>query len=178
MGDLFHPYTPLEHIEAVLELVRACPQHVFQFLTKNPKRLLDFNPWPDNCWVGVTVTNQDDTEQRIPDLLCVDVAVRFLSIEPMLGSVDLEIPYGQGVGDLVLETSLGRSHLDWLIIGAMTGPGSKKYQPRPEWVQSLIEQGQAAGVPALLKNNLNWPEKIEEWPDADQEMAGKQAGLG
>ncbi|OPX18919.1 MAG: hypothetical protein BZ151_12080 [Desulfobacca sp. 4484_104] len=63
-------------------------------------------------------------------------------------------------------------------MGRFSGPGSKKYQPRPEWVQSLIDQGRAAGVPVFLKNNLNWPEKIEEWPYVDQEAAREQTRLG
>lgn len=164
MGDLFGDWVPADWIKKVLGVAARNSRQKFLFLTKNPARYREFNPWLSNCWLGATVTNQHHAETKLPVLLQADAAVRFVSVEPMLGPVDLEIPYGQGVGDLVLEPTQGRSHLDWIIIGALTGPGAMKYKPRQEWVQSLINQARAANVPVFLKDNLNWPEAIREWP--------------
>jgi protein gp37 len=174
MGDLFHPCTPQFQIELVLAMVKALPHHTFQFLTKNPKRLREFNPWPPNCWVGTTVTNQADADERIPLLLHAGASVRFVSVEPLMGPVDLspwlnygletwpeghpESPYPDRPGGY----SRKIPGLSWVIIGALTGPGAVK--PKGEWVQGIIDQCRAPGVSVFVKNNLNWPEKIQEWP--------------
>lgn len=150
MADLFGDWVPDRWIRDIINVVLNCPHHTFQFLTKNPKRLKDFNSWPSNCWIGITVTNQADADGRLPWLLQADAPVKFVSHEPLLSGLDRE--------------SLGayRGQIDWAIIGAMTGPGAVK--PQPEWVQGLIDQYRAAGVPVFLKDNLNWFKKIQEWP--------------
>jgi protein gp37 len=140
--------------------------HTYIFLTKNPARYAEFNPWPENCWLLTTITNQKDADERIPELLKAQAPVLGVSMEPMLGSI--KIP---GVFLRYLNWGEGPKHwpdghgvLSWLIIGAMTGPGSKAHQPKPEWVQSLIDQGRAARVPVFLKDNLKWKERIQEFP--------------
>lgn len=185
MGDLFHPYSPQNQILAVKDMTRATPQHTHIFLTKNPSRLCDFNPWPPNCHVGTTVTNQADADERLPWLLKVDAPVRFVSHEPLLGEINI---YGVRPVDachwvnsddgccthpdavnpechLSNPCSINlfkRQAIDWAIIGAQTGPGAVK--PKPKWVQGLIDQYRVAGVPVFLKDNLNWPVKIQEFP--------------
>ena len=175
MGDLFHPHTPDWLIQGVLAVVEANPRHTNIFLTKNPKRLQEFNPWPPNCWVGTTVTNQADADERIPWLLQVDAVVRFVSHEPLLSKIYLakSIPCSDCDGSGYLgvcrngkkqscercggdEDSLGHGiepGISWAIIGAMTGPGAVK--PEPEWITSLVGQYRAAGVPVFLKDNLH-----------------------
>jgi protein gp37 len=69
----------------------------------------------------------------------------FISIEPLVDYF----------GDIV--------NTHWIIIGAQTGPGA--VPPKPEWVQSIIDQARDAGVPIFLKDNLKWPERIQEWPE-------------
>ena len=152
MGDLFHPHTPDWLIQGVLAVAEANPRHTNIFLTKNPKRCQEFNPWPANCWVGATVTTQADADERVPFLLRVNAPVIFVSHEPLLGEIEIKqylgvVPY---------------SKINWAIIGAQTGSGAVK--PDPAWVQGLIGQCRAAGVPLFLKDNLKWPEKIQEWP--------------
>jgi protein gp37 len=147
MGDLFHPETPQFRIELVLAMAKVLSRHTFQFLTKNPKRLKEFNPWPANCWVGTTVTNQDDAIVRVPPLWNVEAPVRFVSFEPLLGPINV---------------GLSGAYIKWAIIGGQTGPGAVK--PKPEWVQGLIDQYRAAGVALFLKDNLKWGEKIQEFP--------------
>jgi len=167
MGDLFHPTTFEFQIELVLAQAKTCPRHTFQFLTKNPKRLKDFNPWPSNCWVGTTVTNQADADERLPWLLKMDAAVKFVSHEPLLGDMVVdhylfEDEFGNRGQHFVGDYKIPFDGIKWAIIGAMTGPGAVK--PKNQWVQGLIDQYRAAGVSLFLKDNLKLPEKIQEWP--------------
>jgi protein gp37 len=162
MGDLFGDWVPSEWILDVLAVARDCPQHTFQFLTKNPKRLSLWNgTWPSNCWVGTTITNQPDADERLFWLNKVKASVLFVSHEPILGPIDL--------GPIDWATQ-------WAIIGAQTGPGA--VNPALEWVGSLIEQYKAAGVPLFLKDNL-WPhgrnprspgtpDNCQLWPDGSR----------
>ena len=168
MADLFGDWVPANWIASVLgQIANAAPWHTYQFLTKNPKCLKDFNPWPSNCWVGTTVTNQAD-DWRINELLKVDASVRFVSHEPLLSEIDMR-PW---IGDYMISPGPGQ-HLNWAIIGAMTGPGAVR--PDLAWVLSLERQYQAAGVPIFEKNNLRLPgpkqdiisagaHLIQEWP--------------
>ena len=147
MADLFGDWVPTPWILRVLERVNDAKNshHTFQFLTKNPKRLKDFNPWPDNCYVGTTVTNQADADERLHWLVQVQAPVLFVSHEPLLADIDLKpwvhFPCGQVI--------------QWAIIGAMTGPGAVR--PDPVWVLRLEQQYQEAGVPIFEKNNLRLP---------------------
>ena len=93
MSDLFHEQMPLSYLEKIFEVMSDCPQHVFQILTKRAERLSEVAPylyWPDNVWIGVSVENQKYT-YRIDHLREVDAKVRFLSCEPLLGPIDLDL---------------------------------------------------------------------------------------
>lgn len=100
MGDLWHPDVRLEHRAAVVRVMEDCPQHRFMCLTKRPERVShDWRwvrsdasstcAWPGNVWLGTTVENQRRADERIPHLLQVKAAVRFLSCEPLLGELNL-----------------------------------------------------------------------------------------
>lgn len=191
MADLFGEWVPDEWIEDVFKTVNKCPQHTFMFLTKNPRKygflngkFYNYNcKWPENACFGTTITKQEDAK-RIRDLP-YGSAKTFLSIEPMIGPVDLSfyLPKpttrckcsycghhadnysshcqhcGKNGG---YSGSFRKQPINWVIIGAQTGPGA--IPTKPEWVQSIIDQCRAAGVPVFLKDNLNWPEKIQEYP--------------
>ena len=145
MADLFGDWVPSQWIRAVLEVADNTPQHIFQFLTKNPKRLSQWNGfWPKNCWVGTTVTNQADADERLPWLLRVNAPVIFISHEPLLSPIDVKSSLGV----------MPDSKINWAIIGAMTGPGAVKVEPA--WVINLEYQYQQAGVPIFEKNNLSY----------------------
>jgi protein gp37 len=162
MGDLFGDWVPEDWILKVLATIEFnAPHHTFQFFTKNPKRYQEFNPWPSNCWLLTTITNQQDADERIPELLKAQAPVLGVSVEPMLGPVDLTKIKFNG---LYRDCLMGMPSLDWLIIGAMTGPGAKQYQPKPQWVQGLVEQARGADVPLFLKDNLKWGNRIQELP--------------
>jgi protein gp37 len=147
MGDLFGDWVPDEWIEEVFKTCEKAPQHTYMFLTKNPYRYLQLHireklPKASNCWYGTTLTGQG----RLP-FNCLDFKQNFVSIEPLLGDVSDKLPF---------------TNIQWVIVGAQTGPGA--VPPKPEWVQSIIDQCRCAKVPIFLKDNLNWPDKIQEWP--------------
>lgn len=183
MADLLGDWVPREQIEQVINAgpVRA-PWHTYQFLTKNPKRLKDFI-WPSNCWVGTTITNQADADERLPWLLQVDAPVLFVSHEPLLSSINVA-PYlppeycpnchntGFPFIDCGNEHSgydyrkkcecITQTYLDWAIIGGMAGP--RAVRTKPEWVMDLADQYQSAGVPLFVKDNLGFTGQPQEWP--------------
>jgi protein gp37 len=191
MGDLFGNWVPDEWIDEVFTACFNADWHTYYFLTKNPARYeraiarydgeergFDIEVW-DHIWFGATVTCQEDTD-RLADLMKFREGRKFASIEPLLGPMDIR-RYLQGRwspdyekrcwhliqkydGRVTDATSvILKPRLDWVIIGAQTGPGTKP--PKPEWVQSIIDQCRAAGVPVFLKDNLKWPVKIQEWPE-------------
>jgi len=145
MGEIFDPSVPWEWKEEVLTAACEADWHTFQFLTKQPHRATAFS-FPRNAWVGVTVENNHPSSlARSSELNHVQSLVRFISYEPLLSHIPA-IPHW----------------LDWIIIGAMTGPGATK--PNPEWVQNLIDIADNMHIPVFLKDNLHWPEVRREWP--------------
>lgn len=151
MGELFGDWVPLDWIQNVLDIVERSPQHRFYFLTKNPARYKELEPWPDNCWLGTTVTNQRDLVARWTALREVRAKVRFLSVEPMLGRLRWPL-------------AAGSPH--WVIMGALTGPGGK--QPKREWVDGLTAWCECLGVPVFHKDNIDCEglgiQRRREWP--------------
>jgi len=129
----------------VLDIVRRCPQHTFQFLTKAPHNLVKYNPWPDNCWVGATATDQAMMDNAVFCLSLVRAPVRFVSAEPLLGPIRADL-----------------SPLDWVIIGAKTG--KRPQQPRPQWVADLVSDARSGGAAVWYKDNLTADPRINEWP--------------
>jgi protein gp37 len=130
MSDLFHARVPIEFIREAFAVMADTPQHTYQVLTKRARRLrrlagsLD---WPPNLWVGVSV---EDARQlhRVDDLRQVPAAVRFLSAEPLLGSLD----------------GLELSGIQWVITGGESGPGARPCDPG--WVRTIRDQCQQSGV--------------------------------
>ncbi|GAG84232.1 unnamed protein product, partial [marine sediment metagenome] len=96
MGDLFHEKVPFEFIKQVRNIAIKCPQHTLQFLTKRVSQMLRFTQWlaghddisiaewPRNCWLGVSISTQAEADEKIPILLQIPAAVRFVSYEPLL----------------------------------------------------------------------------------------------
>ena len=84
-------------------------------------------PWPPNVWMGVSVENQRFTT-RVGDLREVQAMVRFLSCEPLLGALDLDL-----------------RDIHWVIAGGESGPGARPMDP--EWVRGVRDQCSEAGVP-------------------------------
>jgi protein gp37 len=141
MADLFGDWVPQEWINQVMNAAWAAPQHQYLFLTKNPKRyhdLLQGNIAP-NWWLGQTVTTKSDALDEMVSGLHYASWHTWLSAEPLLEDVADYIPYGR---------------IDWLVIGAMTGPGSKNRQPDFKWTHDLTSLAVAHGVPVFHKRSM------------------------
>ena len=197
-SDLFHESVPLEFIERVWDTMFNCPQHLFQILTKRPARLMDFGHWMlgqhrridySNLSLGITAENQEMADKRIPLLLQIPAAVRFVSVEPMLGPVEMSKVELPDTGDenysnarchpLRVEEgaySFGRiGPISWVIIGCESGPNRRPC--KIEWVRDLVRQCDAAGIPVFIKqlnisgkaskNPAEWPEDLrrQEYPN-------------
>jgi protein gp37 len=183
MGDLFHPAVPFKFISCVMDTIEHAPQHTFQVLTKRPERALAWSnhlrdiddrfeatAFPHNVWLGVTAEDQQRADERIPLLLQCPAAVRFVSVEPMLGPVDLTevAPVDDFYTDALACPDASRS-LDWVICGGESGPGARPMHP--EWARGLRDQCMAAGVPFYMKQMARREQipddlQIKEWPHA------------
>lgn len=106
--------------------------------------------WPlPNVWLGVSVEDQARADERIPHLLRVPAAVRFLSVEPMLGPVDLRVALGGNVRWDSTGREVGRDTIAWVIVGGESGPGARPLDL--EWAQALVKQCKAARVACFVK---------------------------
>ena len=103
-----------------------------------------------NIWLGVTVCNQAEADEKIPILLQIPAAVRWISVEPLIDSVDLNVEWGQGVGELALESGL----IKWVVLGGETGPGARPMNP--DWAISARDECQTGGVPFFFKGWGEW----------------------
>lgn len=147
MTDLFADWMPKYNVKYILEIVNQCPQHTFQFLTKNPKGYASFD-FPENCWLGETITEWRDSLYGISPFNFSQNIIRFVSFEPLLGNIRISEKYPY----------------DWVIIGAMTGPGSQKYQPKKEWIDEIVKQADQKNIPIYIKDNAHYPLERKEWP--------------
>ncbi|WP_437227522.1 DUF5131 family protein [Planctomicrobium sp. SH661] len=142
-SDWFHEQSDAWRPEA-WEIIRQRPDLTFQIVTKRTERIADCLPpgwgngWP-NVWLIATVENQLWAEIRIPQLIEIPASVRGLSIEPMLGSINLQ-PW--------------LSKIHWVITGGETGPGSRPWHE--DWRLQIHEQCQAAGVAYFHKQHGEW----------------------
>jgi len=172
MGDLFHEAVPTRLLMSIFEVIEDCPQHTFLLLTKRPENALaaaeslrfkDYFDLP-NIWMGVTAENQAMADKRIPILLKIPAAKRFVSIEPMLEPVDLtSIKGNAGSYYQVLEPILNcgdsnRPALDWVIAGCESG--TKRRPMDIQWVRDLKNQCVAASVPFFFKQKYIGNKKI------------------
>lgn len=183
MGDLFHEDVPRWIRFEVMDIILQAKQHIFLILTKRPANMKDFFEWYytkagrttetiKNLWLGITAENQEMADLRIPILLQIPAVVRFVSVEPMLGPVDLTavrlpdhlqpdwaygMPYGITFDALQPNESHiydSENHLDWVICGGETGPDARPMHP--DWVRSLRDQCQSADVPFFFKSWGEW----------------------
>jgi protein gp37 len=147
MSDLFHDEVPFEFIRKIFAVMEEASWHRFQVLTKRSARLAEMAPllpWPDNVWMGVTVESADYAF-RIDHLRTVAAAVRFLSLEPLLGPVP----------------KLNLSGIDWVIVGGESGPGARAMEPA--WARDVLGQCRRAGVPFFFK----------QWGGVNKKKAGR-----
>lgn len=106
---------------------------------------------PKNVWLGATVVNQEEADRDIPKLLDVPARVRFLSMEPLLGPVDLNYVRQriQAQRSQLARAINGETWLDWVIVGSESGPGARPMSP--DWARSIRDQCEEAGVALFVK---------------------------
>ena len=135
MGDLFHEQVPMEFVQQCFAVMSDTPQHTYQLLTKRSERLAESAnalAWSVNIWMGVTVESQAEVK-RIADLRRVPAAIRFLSIEPLLGPIE----------------ALDLSGIHWVIVGGESGPKARPM--KEEWVMAIRDRCLQEDVPFFFK---------------------------
>ena len=169
MADLFHEDRPAEHIDRVFAVIGAAQKHVFQVLTKRPQVMREYliavgegrrvvtereglfsdaGQWPlPNVWCGISAERQQEFDARWPHLEATPATVRFVSYEPMLGPL-----------------VLGDARPDWVIAGCESGADMRPYEL--DWVRSIRDQCQAAGIAFFLKQ-LAVDGRIVSLPELD-----------
>ncbi|GGS84573.1 hypothetical protein GCM10010156_49000 [Planobispora rosea] len=194
MSDALHEAVPDDFVIQMFATMAAASQHTFQLLTKRHARLRtllaspDFadavlqeatgrygaavrTPWPlPNLWAGVSVEDQRWADIRIPALLKTPAMVRFLSVEPMLGPVDLSRWLGieymesfEGWGEELFASLAGwvgpAAGLHWVIAGGESGPRARP--PHPDWFRTLRDQCAASGTAFFFKQFGQWSPDLD-----------------
>lgn len=134
MSDLFHPDVPVAFIRRVFAVMADTPRHQYQVLTKRSKRLVSVSDdidWPSNVWMGVSIESQAYAF-RADHLRAVPAAVRMLSLEPLLGPVDVDL-----------------TGIDWVIAGGESGSGARPVDE--SWVLAIRDACLKSGTPFFFK---------------------------
>jgi len=136
--ELLGNWVEPEWLETIFHICANRTDNTFIFLTKQPQNLIKWSPFPDNCWVGVSVDNETRYREALNYLPNIKAKVRFASFEPLLTRMPSE--------GLI-------NFLDWVIVGQQT-PISIETTPETEWVEEIIVTADHANIPVFLKNNL------------------------
>ena len=183
LADVFDNEVPAEWRADLFDLIAKTPNLDWLLVTKrignaktmmsdalhlNPAALSNGKIWPlPNVWLGITVVNQAEADRDIPKLLQVPAAVRFLSMEPLLGPVLIDTLLCELPEDEDGAPYPGR--LDWVIVGGESGPKARPMHP--EWARGLRDQCAAAGVPFLFKQWGEWnPGNVQAATEAMQRV--------
>lgn len=140
MSDLFHEQMPFEYLDMIFDVIKKTPQHIYQILTKRDKIMLDYfsnKIVPSNVWLGVSVENST-FKKRIESLKKVKAEIRFISFEPLIGSV----------GELNLQD------IHWAIVGGESGRTARPI--KQEWVEEIFNQCKKQDVAFFFKQWGTW----------------------
>ena len=211
MSDLFHESVPDDFLDRVFAVMALAKEHTFQILTKRPGRMLTYlagdfvsklagwacaavrfdawkapticeAAWPlSNVWLGVSVENQATADERIPILLQTPAAVRFLSVEPLLGAIDLscvELPAKYNLSpscpgridalraDNEDRFYTGHRTIDWVIVGGESGPAARPCNI--DWIRDIVRQCKAASISVFVKqigsHPIHLPNAVTDGP--------------
>jgi protein gp37 len=149
MSDLFHEAVPVQFIARVWEVMKDTPRHTYQILTKRPERMAQvlaqksFEVLP-NVWLGTSVEDERVLD-RLDAIRRVPAAIRFVSLEPLIGSV--------AQGDL--------TGIDWAIVGGESGPRAREMNP--EWVDEIEAMCRRSGTAFFFK----------QWGGKNKKAAGR-----
>lgn len=170
MADLFGRWVPTRWIVEVLDTCRRAPQHNYLFLTKFPERYVELDhlallPHEENFWYGATITNAEQMKRAADSIGQLPQEVRsFFSMEPLMENV-AESEWWK--------LAFNGAYANWIIIGAMTGPGSESRQPCRGWVEKIVDDAKNElspfyPIPVFMKDNLRkvWGrDLIQEFPE-------------
>ncbi len=158
------------------DLIEATPNLDWLLLTKRPENVMKFAPelwkhghWPDHVYIGTSIENQETADERIPYLAQVPARRRFLSLEPLLGHINLGF---MGTGPKTWRVNGGYrpvwSFIHWIIVGGESGPNARPMHP--EWVRTIRDQCQEADMPFFFKQ---WGEYSSSGERVGRKKAGK-----
>lgn len=158
LTDIFHEAIDPFRAE-IWDIIRKCPQHTFQILTKRPERILECLPldwgqgW-DNVWLGTSIGSQASID-RVKPLMWLkatkQLKTAFLSLEPLHGPIDLDVEFSLGAADC---SAYPLEYIDWVIVGGESGNEKGKYRYRPckiEWIDSIVKQCDDSAVHVFVK---------------------------
>lgn len=160
MGDIAHPTVQRIDFSLIFDMMRQAPQHTYLMLTKRPFELAGLVKdlrvkIPENCWLGVTVEDQETADNRIPALLQIPAAHHWVSYEPALGPVDMAqwFPSQQwtldgGIPNGVVDIEF-IDGIEFVVAGGESGPGARP--AHPDWFRSVRDQCKKANVPFMFK---------------------------
>jgi protein gp37 len=137
--ELFGDWIRPEWLKDIFDMVKIFPKLTFIFLTKRPENLIKWSPFPENCWIGVSATNQAQFDQAIITLPQIKSQIKFISVEPLLS--------------YIYSTTRHMERINWLIIGQQT-PIRPATMPKIEWIKEIVEAADKAGISVFLKSNL------------------------
>lgn len=140
MSDLFHEEMPFEYLDMIFNVVRKTPQHIYQILTKRDKIMLEYfsnHKLPENVWLGVSIENATFKE-RIDSLRKIKAKIRFISFEPLIGSVG----------------KLNLSGIHWVIVGGESGRRARPI--KQNWIEEIFNQCKAQNVAFFFKQWGSW----------------------
>lgn len=201
MGDILHESISPQWLSYVLQAMSCREDIDWLLLTKRGERWPDvskfLSEWPSNMWPGVTIWDQESADRLIPPLLQVPARVRWVSAEPLLGPVDLDLGPSPELEPWVYcesqecggwsedgvnqdcETNpceswkrwRDRPRVSWLIVGGENGPGARPMHP--DWVRSLRDQAVSAGVPFHFKGWGRWVPASNTVGHQDRHLDGR-----
>jgi protein gp37 len=149
MSDLFHDDVPIEFIARVWDVMKGTPWHTYQILTKRPERMAQVLAQPSfeilpNVWLGTSVEDSR-VLSRLDAIRQVPAAIRFVSLEPLIGSVaDCDL-----------------TGIDWAIVGGESGPRAREM--KPEWVDEIKAMCRSSGTAFFFK----------QWGGKNKKAAGR-----
>ena len=169
LADVFDNEVPAEWRADLFDLIERTPHLDWLLVTKRIGNVRQMIPdrWsvcmPPNLWLGITVVNQAESDRDIPKLLGLKVSVRFLSMEPLLGPVDLRFHvFSEPTGNF--RTHAGKRQMElrkpvdgglhWVVVGGESGPKARPMHPK--WARDIRDQCAAASVPFLFKQWGEW----------------------
>jgi protein gp37 len=170
MSDLFHHDVPDDFVKKVFDVMIQARHHIFQILTKRSERMLAWvkanfsgdsngngkSAWPPHIWLGVSVENHDYT-WRINHLQSTPAQVKYLSIEPLLGPISLNVNFLESI--------------QWVIVGGESGPHARPM--KPAWVYDIREQCVMNSIPFFFKQ---WGAYDETGRKVGKKRAGRNLG--